>query len=531
MAFAMAIMSSCDKTPTEPVNPDPQPERKAPLVMTFQDFITPDDVQLISSDTTNISVSKAYADKMGITDFNDRAVTIWKSIGTVPFVRIIKDSEVENDKIILTTVKGEFCDMFENLEMSLETSLYVNRDYQPSVATRAGTTYDVNDVSGKYIDAAGVYHPAVIIFAEDSPAVKSLQTRSGETKNYFTAEELLEDNLAFDIIDFHTDITLDFAYPKTDKPDEDKDKKDEDQEDETKSGISLMAEDHDAKLHIKGKLGAQAKLSAYANVNISWFSLKKFETGVTGDAQLSAKLSVGVEKKIKQEWEQTFLNLGELTSVFWVGIVPVPFTVKSTLKGKVEASATASAMAYASAKYKIGFEKGCRYTSDNGWEDTSKETKTEKRFSFDGVKGSAKLEAEAGVFVEVKILLAGSAGPTIAVGPKLSAEAEASATLDTDKFVVDVFAGAYAGLSGEIGAKVEILGYTLAKWSTGFDLFKFTLFEGGFTYTQSYEGWEKFEKEWTTLADKSSDEWTWGEDETPQLTRAPYRLPDSEMNF
>ena len=509
LVCVMTMMASCDNTSIEPETPEPEPtpEWKEPLVMTFQDFITTGDVQILSSDTTSISVSKAYVDKMGITDFNDRAVTIWRTIGTIPFIRIIKDSKVENDKVILTTVRGEFADMFENLEMSLETSLYVNRDFQPSVATRTGTNYEVDDVSGKYVDTTGVYHPAVIIFEEDSPAARTPQTRSGETKNYFTAEELLEDNLAFDIIDFHTDVTLDFAYPKND---------------------SLHSKD-DARLHVKGKLGIQSKLSAYANVNISWFSLKEFETGVTGSSQLTAKLGIGVEKKIEQEWEQTYLTLGQVTTVFWVGFVPVPFTIKSDVKGKVEASATASAMVYASAKYKIGFEKGCRYTPSNGWEDTSKETKTEKTFSFDGVKGSVELEAGTGVFLELKLLLAGSAGPTMAVGPKLSAGVEASATLDEEKFVVDVHAGAYAGLSGEIGAKVEFLGYTLAKWSTGFDLFKYTLFEGGFTYTQSYEGWEKFEKDWTTIVNQGSDEWTWGE-ETPKSV-VPYRLPNSEINF
>ena len=198
VAVIMAVVTSCDKP--EPDNGD-QNTPKAPLVMTYQDFITPDDVQLLTSDTTSISVSKAYAEKMGITDFDDRAVTIWRTIGTVPFVRIITGSKTEKDEIILTTVKGEFCDMFENLDVSLETSLYVNRDYTPAVATRAGSTLQVDDISGKYIDADGIYHPAVIIFDENSPSVRALQTKSGETKNYFTAEELIEDNFSFDVVD------------------------------------------------------------------------------------------------------------------------------------------------------------------------------------------------------------------------------------------------------------------------------------------------------------------------------------------
>ena len=133
MAMAMVVMSACEK---DDVLPEPTPEDLTPFAMTYVDFITPNDVQILSSDTTTISVSSAYADKMGIKFFKDRAVTIWRTIGTVPFIRIITDAQEKNGEIILTTKRGEFSDMFENLEASLETDLYVNRDYVASRSTR-----------------------------------------------------------------------------------------------------------------------------------------------------------------------------------------------------------------------------------------------------------------------------------------------------------------------------------------------------------------------------------------------------------
>ena len=505
VSIAMAVMSACDKN-----GPDnPQPERKAPLVMTYEDFITPNDVQILTSDTTSISVSATYAEKMGITDFNDRAVTIWRTIGTVPFVRIITDSKVEMDQIILTTIKGEFSDMFENLELSLDTDLYVNRDYVPTKATRTGTTEEVTDISGRYIDANGIYHPAVIIFEEDSPAVKGLKTKTGEAKNFFTADELLEDNYSFDIIDVHTDFKLDYEYPKTD---EDK-------------GV----EDTDTKIHIKGKVGVLAKLSSYVNVSISWFKLKKFEAGIKGETELSAKMSFGIAKGIEYEQEHKLLDLGSVTSVFWVGIIPIPYTVETSIKEKVEASAEASLALYASAKYELGFEKGCRYTSSDGWENTSKESYSRGSFNLDGVKGTAEVEASAGVFYEVAVLLGGSSGPTFSFGPKLSAEAEVHAEVNLDHFEIGASVGAYFGLSGEIGTKVTILGYQLAKWTAGFDLFKLTLFEGSITKQYTNEGWNQFETEWQSSLEKDSHEWEFGQQSSS--AKVPYRLPDQEMNF
>jgi hypothetical protein len=73
----------------------------------------------------------------------------------------------------------------------LESDLYINRNFQPTKTTRAGTTTEVDDISGKYTDEEGVLHPAVIIFEEESPAAKGLRTKTGTNKNYFTAEELL----------------------------------------------------------------------------------------------------------------------------------------------------------------------------------------------------------------------------------------------------------------------------------------------------------------------------------------------------
>ena len=517
VTIMMVAISSCQKEkPTTP----PQADRGEPLVMTYEDFITPDDVQIVSNDTTKIAVSKAYAEKMGVTDFSNRAVTIWRTIGTIPFVRIITNATEENGKIVLTTTRGDFCDMFENLDLQLESDLYVNHDYVPTRATRSGSNIEADDISGKYIDEDGVYHPAVIIYEEDSPAVAHIKTKSGETKNYFTAEELLEDNLSFDIVNFNSDFLLDFAYPKL--PEENDDDKSSKANDNTPPGS-------DARVHIKGKIGVNAKLSAYANVKIGWFKLKMFEAGVKGKAGVAAKLSVGVEKKIRKEWEKTLVNLGSVTSVFIVGFVPVPYTVKSAIKEKVEAEAAASIQIYASAKYNLEFEKGCLYESGK-WVSTSKKTKSDFSAGFDGVKGEAKLSAEAATVYELSIKIAGSAGPVISVGPKVSAEATVEADIPVEEESIEITgsAGLYAGLHGEIGAEVRILGYTLARWKTEVDLFNTTLWEGGFNEKYTNGEWSNLELEWNNLLNKGSGEWEWTKSAAP---RAPYRLPDSEMNF
>lgn len=515
MAVFMILLSACEKS--EPQIESPQPEKKEPFVMTYEDFITPDDVKIISPDYTLISVSSEYAEKMGITDFNDRAVTIWQSISTVPFVRIITDSKVENDRIILTTEKGEFADMFENVEMSLDTDIYVNRDYVRAVGTRSGTRAEVEDVSQKYMDEEGIYHPAVVIFEEDSDVMHAMQTRTGSTKNYFTAEEFLENNFSFNVINVDSDFEIELTYPLEKEEEDDND--DDEKTDDEASG----------KVHFQGKVGVEALFSAYANVEVGWFSLKKFESGVKGNTELSAKLAVGVKGKLAKSWEKRIMRIGKVTSVFWVGLVPVPYTIESSIKQKVSAEATGTVDIYASAMYQRGFEKGCLYEPRRGWSDTSKEGTSSKGFSFDGVQGTAEAEANAGIFFEVGIYLAGSAGPKLSVGPSISAEASVSAAIGGEEINVEGEVGAYAGISGELGCEFKILGYKVAEWSTEFDILKITLFEGSFAWTYTYDSWSQFELGWTSLMNQDSNEWTWGEE--PSSVYVPCLTTDSALNF
>ena len=48
-----------------------------PIGLVYNDFITPYDVTILNADTTEVSVSKALADKMGITNFVNHPMGIW----------------------------------------------------------------------------------------------------------------------------------------------------------------------------------------------------------------------------------------------------------------------------------------------------------------------------------------------------------------------------------------------------------------------------------------------------------------------
>ena len=91
----MVVMSAC-KDDDSPVL-EPQPEDLTPFAMTYVDFITPDDVQILSADTTRISVSSAYAEKMGIKFFKDRANKLFVHDSSIEIeISVVFCSAVQN---------------------------------------------------------------------------------------------------------------------------------------------------------------------------------------------------------------------------------------------------------------------------------------------------------------------------------------------------------------------------------------------------------------------------------------------------
>lgn len=498
IALVLITLAGCKKN-----NPDEvKPVETDPFVMVYEDFITPDDVKIISADTTTISVSTRYMEKMGITNVNDRTVTIWRSIGTVPFVRIINDSKVENDRIILSTVKGEFSDMFKDVDIKLDTDLYINKDYVPTKVTRSGSDLEVDDVSAKYTDEDGVIHPAVFIFEPDeySDDLVKVATKSESESFYVTAEELMEDNLTLDLVSLNSDFKIDLKFPN-----------------DTTEKFAL---------HLLGKVGMSAKLSAFVNVKVGRGGLEKFEAGLKGSTEYNARLSIALMYFVHDKYNHPLATLGKKTTVFWVGPVPVPFTFQAKLNQKTEVKTTGAAHILASGKYRTEFETGCRYLSNAGWQELGSGKETTKHFSFDGFEGTAKLEAKSGLYIEASVSIAGSAGPFIACGPSLSGQAEITSTFlpGEDKLTVKAQCGAYAELGVILGARVTLLGHPLVEWLTNFSLFKLTLYQGSLTWVYTPErGWDDVKKDWIDLMDSS--EWK----ET--ITKSPYRLPDEEMNF
>jgi hypothetical protein len=75
---------------------------------------------------------------------------------------------------------------------------------------------------------------------------------------------------------------------------------------------------------------------------------------------------------------------------------------------------------------------------------------------------------------------------------------------------------------------VKFLSFNLAKWSTTFDVFKVTLFEGSLAWTFTEESWGQLNAKWNTLMNEGSHKW-WRAN--PEEVVVPYRIPEKGTNF
>lgn len=147
--------------------------------LTFENFVTPNDVQILNADTTEISVNKALAEKLGITSFVNHPLGIWDAKNHMPYARKATAERLIGDRYILTVGSTTVAELIGNKKVTLNTSVYVN----PNVTgnkTRAGI--DMPSYAAKYMDENDVIHPAVILYTDPYGYDKEYHTLNGGCK-------------------------------------------------------------------------------------------------------------------------------------------------------------------------------------------------------------------------------------------------------------------------------------------------------------------------------------------------------------
>jgi hypothetical protein len=438
----------------------------------YNDFESDNDVQILNEDTTEIAVSKQLADKLGITSFVGHPMGIWQAVDQLPYARKAIEERLVGDTYILKVQTATVAELIGDKSAQLSTAVYVNNN--PHLMKRPAAN-NFSSFGAKYVDETGIIHPAVIHLTDpngydqpyhnetDEPALTRSASGNGHY-DYITADELASGELTrgglgasmhVNVLSIHDKLSFRHKFEMEGAPTD--------------------------TIVVSGQVPIDYDLNYFMTLEggVKWdgwlpsLYVKKFETGLDGDFAFKpeAYLSFAARVELKKAYERlTLATFGQYTFTFVVGVVPVCITVKPSLYLKFTANAEGGVRVGFKYDYASQFKAGIRY--QNGWSVIKDFEELRNKFEF--YKPEANFTANAGIgfYLGVDVLVYGVAGPEVGVGPELMSKASATYRPledDPDKRFdfnasVDLMVKAFAG------AKISLLGYELAKWSTEMQL-------------------------------------------------------------
>ena len=437
------------------------------LGLTFENFTAESDVIILNADTTQLSISKAYADKMGINSFVNHPMGIWHKPENLPYIRKATAQKLVGGRYIVDVIPASVAEIMGDKKANLKTDIYVNTD-AGSVKTRAAGD-NIPEYSAKYVDADDVIHPAYIHLTDpygydtdyntpdDKPsAAQTRAAQSGEYQ-YMTAEEIAAGQTRWGchnrIIAFNNEMEKKFnlAVGKG-----------------SKDSVYMA-------FRSKMEFGLNYFLTLDGGVKWSGIFpspyLKKFEAGLDGNFGFEAEVALGFTKEWKLDDDDARVKIFTFkgyTFTFWIGPVPVAITTDPHLDVALDAKVSGTLETSLKYEYANTFKAGFGWADGKGFYGITDFKEEANELTF--CPPQLKLHAEAGVglYLVCDLKLYGLAGPKLGVGPRLGAELDGVCSLAEEKIGFKAKVG--LSVNAVIGAKLEVLGYELADEQLTFPL-------------------------------------------------------------
>jgi hypothetical protein len=448
-------------------NTEAQGELLEAYGLTYQDFENANDVIILNADTTEISVSKGLADKLGIKSFVNHPLGIWHQIEQLPYARKATTEKLVGDRYILTVEPATLAELIGDKEVRLNTDLYVNNNVKEGAVTRAGGV-NMPDYAAKYVDDDQVIHPAVIHMTDplgydtgyhnpDEQPLKNLKAIG--SYNYITPEKMAATRASA-----HRRILGYNGVVKVNK----------------KFACGSESEDT-VNFDLKVPIDFELNYFITLNGGVKWKVcvpvpyVKKFEAGLDGKFAFAPEMTIGFKKEWKldrDKWKYTLVNFDGYTFTFWVGCVPVVIKCRPQLYARLDGKVNGQAVIGFKYDYENNFKSGVRYENGDGWSIIKEFNEVKNDFTF--IRPQVRVHAEAGIglYLGMDVMIYDVAGPTVSVGPRLGAEADLKVSpLEKEWNEKTCFTANVAlSVNAEAGAKLKVLGYDLGEWIVTFKL-------------------------------------------------------------
>ena len=459
-----------------------------PIGLVYTDFLTPNDVTH-NADTTELSISKALADKKGITNFVNRPMGIWDDQQHRSYLRRATEQRLVGDRYVLKVVRSSIAEVTNGQEVQLNTKLY----YNPTrMVTRGGLTRasQGDPEADKYVDDNNVIHPAAITLrtkpnsganSEDldlsqagTRTITIEQMFSGRTDgaNSWLSDlwddivEAVEDawdaaveatsydwndNKSWSLLKSKTTISSDIKFNCGEK---------------SGDTISLRF-----RCPIEFNLDYTLNIRSHGSIETAFVPVPSYlKTYIDGYFEANPQLRIGFSKVVTLPEDKQRIKLFSFSGIgytFFIGPVPVAIDIDPSVYLKF--TSTLKGNAYLGVQYDIAtkFRVGVQY-EDGSLSGIGEGEKVKDEFSFINPKAELEFLGGVGLFFGVDIIIEKLGGPTFNIGPQVNINAKLSYQMGDDRINASI--EGKAGIGGEVGAKLKIFGFELADWRTYFDI-------------------------------------------------------------
>ena len=459
-----------------------------PIGLVYTDFLTPNDVTH-NADTTELSISKALADKKGITNFVNRPMGIWDDQQHRAYLRRATEQRLVGDRYVLKVVRSSIAEVTAGQEMQLNTHLY----YNPArLVTRGGLTRasQGDPEADKYVDDNNVIHPVAITLrtkpnnganSEDLD-LSQAGSRTITIEDMFSGKTDGANSWLSDLWDDVVDAFEDAWDAIVDATSYDWDPHNNWSLLKSKTMISSDVKFNCGKesgdtitlrlrCPIEFNLDYTLNIDSHGSIETAFVPVLDYlETYVEGYLDVNPQARIGFSKTITLPEDKQRIRLFQFSGVgFTFMLGPVPLAVDIDPSVYLKFTSTLKGNAYLGVQYDIAtkFKAGFRY-SNGSLSGIAEGEKVKDEFSFINPKAELELKAGVGLFFGCDIVIEKIGGPTFNVGPQVNINGKLSYQIGDDRINASI--EGKAGVGGEIGAVLKVFGYQIADWRTYFDI-------------------------------------------------------------
>ena len=450
-------------TPEVPVPETPVVEKldSTILSLTYHNFITPDDVTILNSDTTKLSVSKALIDKMGATQLKGRRLAVWQKVSKLPFYRGIVSAQLSGDRYLLDVKPIKIEEFLKGVSIKYKNDLYYNSAAATtrSITRSDGTRSEVVDLSARYTDPEGYVHPAAVLYTDldmkgksyayvptgyddpddpvytDGQHTRSMITRAASDFDgdygYVTPEQ--GGNFSVDLINISIDLEKKMTLGVGSNP-----------------------------ATVRFKMPMKIKTNLWGRIEYDIFGLEFFGVSLCGSMEFSPEVKFSGSQMPKGFRRIQVLDFPANTYVLLVSFLPITIGLRPALFLCPDFTFNSDAEFGFSYNWKGSYDAGVYWDEDDGFGLYHTGQESGKGFQFIPPKADGKLRASFGFALGGDVEIYFVAGPTIYLGPKVELECNMKngGSVDT--------ASADYSLTSDVGFKLSAFGVSLAQWETSF---------------------------------------------------------------